>query len=96
MTDSDRYAVFGNPIKQSKSPVIHTLFAEQCAQHMQYRAVRIEIDDFARAAKDFFDGGGAGLNVTVPFKQDAYQFADRLSDRAMRADLDLECNMATL
>jgi shikimate dehydrogenase len=85
MTGTDRYAVFGNPIKQSKSPTIHSLFAEQCDQDMQYRAVRVELDGFARAAESFFAGGGAGLNVTVPFKREAFDFAHRLSDRAMRA-----------
>jgi shikimate dehydrogenase len=81
----ERYAVFGNPVKQSKSPAIHRMFAEQCEQVMQYRAVRVELDDFERAAGAFFDSGGAGLNVTVPFKHDAFNFADQLSDRAQRA-----------
>jgi shikimate dehydrogenase len=85
MTGQDRYAVFGNPIKQSKSPVIHAMFAQQCSQAMVYRAVRIELDGFARATSQFFDDGGAGLNVTVPFKQEAFEFAHRLSARAARA-----------
>ena len=85
MTEHDRYAVFGNPIKQSKSPAIHAMFAQQCSQHMVYRAVRVELDDFAHAASDFFDGGGAGLNVTVPFKREAFEFAQRVSERASRA-----------
>ncbi|MCB1678136.1 MAG: shikimate dehydrogenase [Halioglobus sp.] len=85
MTKADKYAVFGNPIKHSKSPIIHALFAEQCAQPLQYRAVRVALDGFARAAQSFFDGGGAGLNVTLPFKRDAFEFADRRTDRALRA-----------
>lgn len=85
MTEHDRYAVFGNPIKQSKSPAIHAMFAQQCSQDMVYRAVRVELDDFAHAASDFFDGGGAGLNVTVPFKREAFEFAQRVSQRASRA-----------
>lgn len=85
MSDPDRYAVFGNPIKQSKSPVIHSLFAQQCEQAMQYRAVRVELGGFEEAASGFFAGDGAGLNVTVPFKADAYHFADKLSKRATRA-----------
>jgi shikimate dehydrogenase len=85
MTDKDKYAVFGNPIKHSKSPFIHGLFAQQCAQQMQYRAVQVELDGFATAAQKFFDSGGAGLNITVPFKREAFDFAHRLSDRAMRA-----------
>lgn len=85
MTTKDKYAVFGNPIKQSRSPAIHSLFADQCGQVMQYRAVRVELDGFARATSAFFEDGGAGLNITVPFKREAFEFAHRLSDRAMRA-----------
>jgi shikimate dehydrogenase len=85
MNDKDRYAVFGNPIKQSKSPVIHALFAEQFSQNMQYRAVRVELDGFNKAASSFFADGGAGLNVTVPFKGEAFEFADHVSDRALLA-----------
>lgn len=85
MSEADRYAVFGNPIKQSRSPTIHGLFSQQCSQEMQYRAVRVELDGFEDAASGFFTSGGRGLNVTVPFKGDAYQFADRLSPRASRA-----------
>ena len=85
MSEKDRYAVFGNPIKHSKSPDIHARFAQQCSQTMIYRAVRIETEGFATAATQFFEGGGAGLNVTVPFKREAFEFADRLSERASRA-----------
>lgn len=85
MSEPDRYAVFGNPIKQSKSPAIHAMFAAQSAQAMQYRAVRVELGGFDEAARRFFAGEGAGLNVTVPFKGDAYNFADKLSKRAARA-----------
>lgn len=85
MSEIDKYAVFGNPIKHSKSPAIHAAFAAQCGQAMQYRAVRVEEGDFARAAENFFTDGGCGLNVTVPFKEDAFRFAGRLSERAQRA-----------
>jgi len=85
MSEKDKYAVFGNPVKHSKSPEIHSMFAQQCGQNMQYRAVRVDLDGFAEAATAFFAGEGAGLNVTVPFKQDAFEFAERVSERAARA-----------
>ncbi|TDG15801.1 shikimate dehydrogenase [Seongchinamella unica] len=85
MAEQDKYAVFGNPIKQSKSPAIHGAFAVQCGEAMQYRAVRVDRDKFEQAATRFFQSGGRGLNVTVPFKQEAFQFAGRLSERARRA-----------
>lgn len=80
-----KYAVFGNPIKQSRSPFIHAEFAKQTGLSLQYRAIRVELDDFERSVKDFFKAGGSGLNVTVPFKEQAYQLASRHSARAIRA-----------
>ncbi len=82
---ADRYAVFGNPIKHSKSPQIHAAFAEQTRQHVIYRAQLVELGGFAAAAGAFFEGGGKGCNITVPFKLDAYAFANELSGRARRA-----------
>lgn len=81
----DHYAVFGNPIKHSKSPFIHTLFARQTSQQMEYGIVEAPIDGFALAASDFFAQGGKGCNVTAPFKLDAFEFADRLTERAQLA-----------
>jgi shikimate dehydrogenase len=84
-TDNDRYAVFGNPIKQSRSPQIHSAFAAQTGQRLSYRAQLVELGGFAAAATEFFGGGGKGLNITVPFKLDACRFATELSGRARRA-----------
>ena len=81
----DRYAVFGNPIAHSKSPQIHTLFAEQTKQTIQYTAELAEPGQFDSAVKSFIDNGGKGLNITVPFKEDAWRYATKLSERAQRA-----------
>jgi shikimate dehydrogenase len=81
----DRYCVFGNPIKHSKSPLLHTLFSRQTVQSLVYTAQCVDIDNFSIAATNFFKEGGKGLNVTVPFKHEAYTFASSLTDRAIRA-----------
>lgn len=81
----DRYAVFGNPIGHSKSPFIHTLFARQTNQNMTYTAQLAAVDGFEQAMNDFFAHGGRGCNITVPFKEQAFQLADRLTERAQLA-----------
>lgn len=78
----DRYCVFGNPIEHSKSPEIHQAFARQTQQELEYTRELVERDEFASAAGGFFKQGGVGANVTVPFKQDAFEFASLLTDRA--------------
>ena len=82
---TDKYAVFGNPIKHSKSPEIHRAFAVQTLQAMEYNRQLVELDDFAKAVDQFFQAGGRGLNITVPFKQDAYSYGSRITARARRA-----------
>jgi len=77
-----KFAVFGNPVRHSQSPWIHRAFAEQCDLPMQYRAVLIEPTDFAASVSAFFADGGRGLNITLPFKQQAFELADTLSERA--------------
>lgn len=85
MSAPDRYAVFGNPIEHSKSPLIHRLFAEQTGQNMVYEKQLVAQNDFDRAARQFFDEGGKGLNITVPFKEEAFRFANTLTPRARLA-----------
>ena len=82
---TDLYAVFGNPINHSKSPHIHRHFAEQTGQDMTYTKQLVAEGEFAAAAAEFFAKGGKGLNITVPFKLDAYRFAAHLTPRARRA-----------
>lgn len=79
------YAVFGNPIKHSKSPAIHTAFAKQFGDDLTYRAIRVETEEFEEKVRGFFERGGCGLNVTVPFKERAFAMADEASERALRA-----------
>jgi len=81
----DSYAVFGNPIQQSKSPQIHSLFAAQFALDLLYTRKEVPLDGFDVAADTFFQSGGKGLNITTPFKQEAYSFANQLTARARRA-----------
>lgn len=75
----------GNPIGHSKSPLIHTLFAEQTGQALSYEAILVPLGGFADAVDRFRVEGGKGLNITVPFKQDAWQLATERSTRAERA-----------
>jgi len=82
---TDRYAVFGHPIAHSKSPQIHAAFARQTGQDMTYEAILAPLDGFAESVAAFAAAGGRGANVTVPFKEEAYKLAHRLSPRARRA-----------
>lgn len=82
---TDAYAVFGNPIAHSKSPFIHRQFAEQTGEDIAYTKQLVPQGEFEAAANAFFAQGGKGLNITVPFKLDAYGYAARLTQRARRA-----------
>ncbi|MDR9498317.1 MAG: shikimate dehydrogenase [Hydrogenovibrio sp.] len=83
----DKYAVVGDPIAHSKSPQIHAMFAEQTGQNLIYEAIRIDTEDdnFARRVQSLRQQGYKGLNVTVPFKLDAFELAQDLSERARTA-----------
>ena len=81
----DRYAVIGSNTGQSKSPLIHTLFAQACAQDMTYGAIDASADGFAAAVQAFGAAGGRGLNVTMPFKINASELATDRLERARMA-----------
>lgn len=82
---SDRYAVFGNPVRHSRSPDIHHAFAAQTGDDLSYQRIEAPLDGFASAVAGFFDAGGRGANVTVPFKEQAFALCDRLTERARQA-----------
>ena len=81
----DRYAVFGNPIGHSKSPAIHRMFASETGQLLRYEARLSPLDGFGEAVRQFVEAAGCGFNVTVPFKEEAFELADELTSRAERA-----------
>jgi shikimate dehydrogenase len=78
----DHYAVIGHPIEHSKSPIIHAAFAKSTGQNVQYERVLAPLDGFAQTVKALQQKGYKGVNVTVPFKFEAFQLADRLTERA--------------
>lgn len=82
---SHLYAVIGNPIEHSKSPQIHAAFARETGQDMVYERLLAPLDGFAATVNAFRRAGGAGANVTVPFKEQAFALADWLSERARLA-----------
>lgn len=81
----DRYAVIGHPIGHSKSPLIHTAFAEATGQALVYTAIEAPLDGFAATVDRFRAEGGRGVNVTVPFKLEACAYATDPADRARAA-----------
>ena len=81
----DRYAVMGHPIAHSKSPFIHRRFAVQTGEPVAYDALLVEPDGFRSAVEHFRAQGGRGLNVTIPFKEEAFALASRRTGRAERA-----------
>lgn len=82
---TDRYAVIGNPVAHSKSPVIHAEFARQTAQDLTYERILAPLDHFRASVDQFRAEGGKGLNVTAPFKLDAFALSADCSERARSA-----------
>jgi shikimate dehydrogenase len=82
---TDRYAVIGNPIAQSKSPPIHLAFARQLGHDLSYEAILAPRDGFAPVVAAFREKGGKGMNVTVPFKLEAFALAATRTERAEQA-----------
>lgn len=82
---TDRYAVIGNPIEQSKSPLIHTAFAQVTGQDIAYTKVLGPLGEFAKTVDAFRAAGGKGMNITAPFKLDAFAYATDLAPSAQMA-----------
>ena len=82
---SDAYGVMGHPISHSKSPAIHAAFSRQTGEDIVYRAIHVQPGEFARAVTSFRDSGGKGLNITLPFKEEAWALCDVRTERAQQA-----------
>ena len=82
---TDRYAVIGNPVAHSRSPLIHAEFARQTGEDVVYGALLAPLDGFRETALGFRDAGGRGLNVTLPFKHAAWRLAEQRSERSEQA-----------
>ena len=83
---TDQYAVVGNPVAHSRSPQIHAEFARQTGHDIDYVRLLTPLDGFAAEVAAFRARGGKGVNVTLPFKEDAFRFATRHSERAQHAE----------
>lgn len=82
---TDQYAAIGNPISHSKSPFIHSAFAEETGQDIHYGLLEGPLGKFNETVDEFRRQGARGLNITTPFKLDAFEYADKLSDGARAA-----------
>lgn len=82
-----RFGVVGHPIAHSLSPKIHHAFAEQCGIELQYEKYDVDTEPnvFENFVRDFFKQGGSGLNITLPFKQRAFELSDQFTERAKLA-----------
>ncbi|MGH8697988.1 MAG: shikimate dehydrogenase, partial [Burkholderiales bacterium] len=83
---TDRYALIGNPIAHSRSPEIHAAFARQTGADLRYDLLLAPLDGFGPAVAAFRAAGGRGLNVTLPFKGEAYRLANAATERARAAE----------
>jgi shikimate dehydrogenase len=79
---TDRYAVFGNPLNHSKSPLIHMTFARDTGDDIDYGRIEAPLDGFTASVEAFRAAGGRGINITAPFKLEAYALATRRMPRA--------------
>lgn len=83
---TDKYAVIGNPIAHSQSPKIHDAFAKQTHQAISYEKIEAPLDGFALTVNDLIAAGYKGVNVTVPFKFEAFQLAAHHAASSINAE----------
>ena len=81
---TDRYAVIGHPVAHSRSPEIHAAFARECGQDIEYDRLLAPLNGFVATAESFRRSGASGANVTVPFKLEAFNYANERTARAQR------------
>ena len=82
---TDKYAVIGNPVSHSKSPLIHRMFAEQTGQDIFYEAIEAPLDGFTTKIEELQTKGYKGCNITVPFKFEAFKIANNVSNEVVDA-----------
>lgn len=80
-----RCAVMGNPIAHSLSPIIHTHFAKQVGIDLSYERILSQELSFSQDLHAFFQQGGKGVNVTLPFKTQAFALAEEKTLRCQIA-----------
>lgn len=79
---SKQFAVIGNPIEHSRSPELHHRFAEKTGIDLEYKKRLAPLDGFENNVNEFFSQNGIGMNVTVPFKEQAFALCQQLTERA--------------
>ena len=79
---SKLFAVIGNPIEHSRSPELHHAFAEKTGIDLNYVKRLAPLDGFTASVNEFFAHNGIGMNVTVPFKEQAFALCQQLTERA--------------
>ncbi len=82
---TDRYLVVGNPIEHSLSPIIHQAFAEQLGHELVYTKQLVTLGGFVECVREFREAKGKGMNVTLPFKLEAFKIAEQCCDLARHA-----------
>jgi len=80
-----KYAVIGNPVHHSISPMIHTQFCKEFGLEISYEKILSPFDGFQDTVKKFIDSDGQGFNITLPFKIQAHNLSKTLTPNAKAA-----------